>query len=302
MPVALGSRGMVGRLALVVHPSRPLDEALQTLRGWAERHDADVVQLELPPGGRQVAELAGASPCDVVVALGGDGTVLAALRAAAKVDAPVLGVACGSLGALTATAADDIEGALERFAAGDWTARRLPALSIESDAGAAAWAINDFVVSRGATGQLVAEISLDGELYVRMAGDGVVVSTVLGSSAYSMAAGGPLLAAGADVFVCTPIAMHGGSAPPLVAPGDATLSVLVHPGFSRFGSDIDGQPHRLEGDRFEIRRHPGKVRLVAFSEATGHGLEGLRARGLLADSPRVLARDRREKLHEQLPR
>ena len=293
---------MVGRLALVVHPSRPIEDALETVRAWADAHDADVVQLELPPGGRQVAHLAGAKPCDVVLALGGDGTVLAALRAAAKVDAPVLGIACGSLGALTATAGEDLERALDRFAAGDWTSRRLPALSIESDAGADAWAINDFVVSRGETGQLVADVMLDGELYVRMAGDGVVIATMLGSSAYSMAAGGPILALGTDAFVCTPIAMHGGNAPPLVAPSDATVGVVVHPGFARFGIDIDGQPRNIPGERFEISLHPDRVRLVAFAEAAGRGLEGLRSRGLVADSPRVLAREAREKLHEQLHR
>jgi len=293
---------MVGRVAVVVHPSRTIDGALQALREWAEAHSAEVVQLGLPPGGRQVAELADAAPCDVVAALGGDGTVLAALRAAATADAPVLGIACGSLGALTATQGDHVADALDRFAAGDWTARVLPVLAVESDAGANAWAINDFVVSRGETGQLIAEISLDGELYVRMAGDGVVVSTVLGSSAYSMAAGGPILARGIDAFVCTPIAMHGGTAPALVVPGDATLGVLVHPGFSRFGIDIDGQPQHIEGERFDVRRHPDKVRLVTFSHDPDHGLEALRARGLIADSPRVSARDAREKLREQLHR
>jgi len=200
-----------------------------------------------------------------------------------------------SLGALTATAAGDIDSALDRVAAGDWATRSLPALAVTSESGATGWAINDFTVSRGATGQLIAEVSVDGELYVRLAGDGVVVATVLGSSAYSMAAGGPIIAAGTEGFVCTPIAMHGGCAPPLVVPGDATVTILVHPGFARFGLDIDGRSHPMDGDRFEIRQHAGKVRLVTFREDAGRGLEGLRRRALIADSPRLLARDVRAK-------
>src|SRR4051812_38117280 len=198
---------MVGRLALVVHPSRPIEGALSTVRSWAGAHDADVIQLRLPPGERQVAELGGAGPCDLVVALGGDGTVLTALRAAATTDAPVLGVACGSLGALTATPADGLAEALGRFDAGDWIARDLPALQITSDERSTGWALNDFAVSRGETGQLVAEVSVDGELYVRIAGDGVIVATVLGSSAYTMAAGGPIVAIGTEAYVVTPLAM-----------------------------------------------------------------------------------------------
>jgi len=287
----------VQRIALVIHPSRPIDEALGTLRDWADGHGVEVVQLELPPGNRQVEDLGDAGPCDLVAALGGDGTVLTALRASAPTRVPVLGVACGSLGALTATPAEGIGQALDRFASGDWTARELPALGVTSDAGTSGWAINDFTVARGETGQLVAEISVDGELYVRLAGDGVIIATVLGSSAYSMAAGGPVLAGGAEAFVCTPLAMHGGNAPPLVVPGDATVEVLVHPGFARFVVEIDGHPREMAGKRFEVSRHAAKVRLVAFTEDAGRGLKGLRKRGLIADSPRLLARDAREVAH-----
>jgi NAD+ kinase len=287
----------VQRIALVIHPSRPIEDALQALRDWADAHDVEAVQLELPPGNRQVADLGDAGPCDLVVALGGDGTVLTALRASAPTHVPVLGVACGSLGALTATPAEGIDAALDRFAAGDWTARELPALGIESDGGSTAWAINDFTVTRGETGQLVAEVSVDGELYVRLAGDGVIVATVTGSSAYSMAAGGPVLAGGTEAFVCTPLAMHGGNAPPLVVPGDAVVEVLVHPNFARFGIDVDGHPHEMAGERFEVRRHGAKVRLVAFNEETARRLTSLRARGLITDSPRVLERDARTVAH-----
>src|SRR4051794_17783630 len=166
---------------------------------------------------------------DLVVAVGGDGTVLASLRAAAAQGAPVLGVACGSLGALTAVAADGIAGALDRVWAGDWTARSLPALAIGPADAPGDWAANDFVVVRRGAGQLVADIAVDDELYARLAGDGLVVATAMGSSAYSMAAGGPVLAAGTPAFVCPPLAMHRGRGPPPGGPGGARGPDEVHP-------------------------------------------------------------------------
>jgi NAD+ kinase len=199
----------------------------------------------------------------------------------------VLGVACGSLGALSAVSADDIELALDRAAAGTWPPRRLPALEITSDAGAHEWAINDFVVSRRGSGQLLADVSLDGELYVRLAGDGVIVASTLGSSAYTMAAGGPILAPGTDAFVVTPLAMHGGSAPPLVVPAAGVVTVQTQPGFSGHATDTDGHERTIPGDRFEVRLRPDKALLVAPT--------GLRRRKLIIDSPRVLARDERER-------
>jgi NAD+ kinase len=218
--------------------------------------------------------------------------VLASLHAAAAQGAPVLGVACGSLGALTAVAADGIVTALDRVWAGDWTPRSLPALAIGPPDAPDDWAANDFVVVRRGAGQLVADIVVDDELYARLAGDGLVVATALGSSAYSMAAGGPVLAAGTRAFVCTPLAMHGGSAPPLVVPGEAVVTVEVHPGFAGFDVEIDGRAREGKDPRFRLALHPNKLTLVTFG-GSGRGLTGLRERRLITDSPRVLARDER---------
>src|SRR5918993_2596286 len=98
------------RIGLAVHPRRELDSALATVREWAERQGAAVVQVASHE--RDVAPHGEVTACDLVIALGGDGTALAALHAAAPHDRPVLGVACGSLGALTATTAEDLDEAL----------------------------------------------------------------------------------------------------------------------------------------------------------------------------------------------
>src|SRR3954468_9788950 len=128
------------RVALVVHPTRAVAEARATVERWAEQHALDLVLIPLAAGSDAVA------PGDLVVALGGDGTVLAALRASAAAGAPVLGVACGSLAALPAVAVERLAGRRERVWAADWTGRMLAAVAIEGADGPDAWAVNDFVV------------------------------------------------------------------------------------------------------------------------------------------------------------
>jgi NAD+ kinase len=146
-------------------------------------------------------------------------------------------------------------------------------------------------VRRGA-GQLVVSVFADDELYVRLAGDGLIVATPLGSSAYSMAAHGPLLASGMPALVCTPLAMHGGSAPPLVVPASTNVRVEVHASFGGFEVELDGQRYPLEALEYRLSLHNEKVTLVSFGEL-GLGIPALRERGLITDSPRVLARDKR---------
>ncbi len=279
------------RIAVAVHPSRPLDGAIETLGAWSSRHHVELVQIVASE--RRIFPLAEAEASDLVVALGGDGTALTALRAAEPVGAPVLAVACGSVGALSAVTAAELNDALDRIRAGDWARCAVPALTVSTPEGERAIALNDVVLVRRGSGQLVAEVALDGERFIRLAGDGVIVATALGSSGYTMAAGGPLLTLRTPAFVCTPIAMHGGSAAPLVVPADSVLTIEVQPSHAGFDIELDGQRHSLESHSFRLALAPDRGTLVRFS-ATDQGLRRLRERGLLADSPRALVRMHRE--------
>jgi NAD+ kinase len=284
------------RIGLVVHPRRELARALATVREWAERQGAEIVQVPSPGQEQEVAPAGEAGDCDLVIALGGDGTALAALHAAAPFSRPVLGVACGSLGALTAVTADRLDDALDRVARGDWSERRLPALVVDHDGGELA-AINDLVLVRAGAGQVMVEVAVEGERFIRLAGDGIVAATPLGSTAYTMASGGPMLAPGASGMVLTPLSPHGGSCPPLVAGIDSRLTILLDSGNGGARVELDGQIHSTLEPRlpvtFELRLAPGFAMLVSLGEEEPV-IAGLRRRRILLDSPRVLARDDRE--------
>ncbi len=283
------------RIGLVVHPRRELGRALKTVREWAEAQGAELVQIRSPGQCQEVAPAGDADDCDLVIAMGGDGTTLAALRAAAPTGRPVFGVACGSLGALTAVTADDVGAALDRVSTGDWTPRHLPALVIAHEGGE--WtAFNDLVLVRDGAGQVTVEVTIDGDLFTRLAGDGLVVATPLGSTAYTLAAGGPMLAPGALGMVVTPLSPHGGVAPPLVTGPASRLEIAFDTGNGGARAELDGQvAAELEPRQsfaVTVRLDPECATLVSMGEEESP-IAGLRRRRILMDSPRVLARDDR---------
>ena len=285
-------------IGVVVHPRRSIDNALDAARAWSEKHGGRLLQVAVDGQGRRVADLVEAEDCDVMLAVGGDGTVLAALHAAEQAGVPVLGIACGSLGALTSVKADDVGAALDRFGAGDWEPRGLPALHVDRDGERLGTAFNDLVLVRRGAGQVILDIDVDGKTFARLAGDGVVVATPQGSSAYTLAAGGPLIAHTADALVITPLAPHGGSVPSVVLPGEGEVRIGVDSGWSGARIEIDGRVVAVEepeGEQsaFELDATlcPGAATLLDFDGETL--IEGLRRRGVIADSPRLRMRDDR---------
>jgi NAD+ kinase len=281
------------RVGLVVHPSRVLRRALATIDAWAARTGTELVRLD----GQGPGDAEPAVSCDLVVAVGGDGTTLAALHAAAPARRPVLGVACGSLGALTAVTADHLDDALDRVAAGDVALRALPALRVTGAVGEQQTAFNDLVLVRRGAGQVIVHVAVEGERVVRFAGDGVVVATALGSTGYTLAVGGPVLEPGGDDVVTTPLAPHGGCCPSVVTRAGRTLTVTLEPGYGGARVEIDGRPRATleppEPGTFEVAHEPDAALLVALEDGEPFWA-GLRRRRIVIDSPRILARDDRE--------
>jgi NAD+ kinase len=153
-------------------------------------------------------------------------------------------------------------------------------------------AINDVAVIRDSPGQIIVSIAVDDVLYARVAGDGLVVATALGSTAYTMAAGGPILAPGAEGMTVTPLASHGGAVAPLVAGRASRLSVAVEAGRVGVRYEVDGRGTSITGANLTVEMRPDYATAVSLEEDEPR-LTGLRRRGLVLDSPRVLARDAR---------
>lgn len=164
----------IRRVGLVVHPTRRVERVLEEIGAWASAHGVTVGQIAVPGQARQMADPVEAAACDLLLALGGDGTALVALHAGAPSSRPVLGVACGSVGVLMSVAGDRVPWALEQIATGRWTPVAVPGLDVDWDGAQGAVAINDLVVIRDGPGQVIVSVNVDGVLYARVAGDGLV--------------------------------------------------------------------------------------------------------------------------------
>lgn len=276
------------RIGLVVHPSRSVDRPLSLVQEWSDAHAVELTQVPAAYSQRRVAGEGDPGEADLIVSIGGDGTTLAALRSAATVHRPVLGIACGSLGALATVAVADVTSSLDRFGHGEWEPRRFPALSVIPAAGGPLFALNDVAVVRAGGGQVRVSAHVDGSLYARIAGDGAIVSTPIGSSGYAISAGGPLLASGLEGFVFTPLPKHGGFAPPLVIPAQSVLELEVGAGFGGARLEVDGQVAADQAHSLTIRWRAHAATMVSFPDQETV-LAGLRRRRIILDSPRVAA-------------
>ncbi len=285
---AAGPTEQVRRIGLLVHPMRNVDEPLRLLREWTEEHGVDVAQIAAAYPQRRVADEGDPGESDLIVSIGGDGTTLAALRAGATAGRPVLGIACGSLGALANVVVDNVIRALDRFSAGEWRPRLYPALWVARTDSEPLFALNDVAFVRSGGGQVRLAAYVDGSLFARIAGDGAVVSTPIGSSGYAVSAGGPLLLGGVDGFMFTPLARHGGFAPPLVIASPSELLLEVTGGFGSGRLEIDGQIAGEGVGSLTITIKPAVATQVSFDDQESL-LAGLRRRGILLDSPQLLA-------------
>jgi NAD+ kinase len=205
-----------GRIGLVLHPRRDVAGALRRVSDWAHATGITLAAVDdprLPAGVQRVGETDLGAGSDLVLALGGDGTMLAAMRMAAPHGVPVLGANLGRLGYLTEVDGEHLPDALRALAEGRFAVEeRLALRAVWRRDGALSEGIsyNDVVLSRVAGhGQAALALRVDGQLLVRYASDGLVVATPAGSTAYNFAAGGPIISPQTRAMVVTPDAAHG---------------------------------------------------------------------------------------------
>jgi NAD+ kinase len=236
------------RVSLVLHPRRDVASAVAFVEEWARGAGIELAGLDdprLPPMVRRCGQSELARQCDLVLALGGDGTMLGAVRLAAPLGVPVLGVNLGRLGYLTEVDGEKLPKALGAVAAGAFAIEERSALS-------ATWAqdgtadervaYNDVVLSRiPGRGQAALALSVDGQLLVRYASDGVIAATPAGSTAYSFAAGGPIVSPQTSAMIVTPDAPHGLFNRAVVLGDDERLGIEVLPTSAPVAVEVDGQ-------------------------------------------------------------
>jgi NAD+ kinase len=221
--------------------------------------------------------------CDLVIVLGGDGTLLSIARRYAG-STPILGVNLGYLGYLTEVGRDALYPALLEILGGRYSleARTLLEATLESPGAAPKryLALNDVVIAKTAPSRIIElELTVDGKPLSRYRADGLVVSTPTGSTAYNLSAGGPILHPQLPVTVLTPICPHTLTLRPLVLPDSATIEIrLVTPSEMVFLT-VDGQEgdELAAGDRVRIHRHARAVQLVRTAEPRSI-FEGLRSK------------------------
>ncbi len=202
----------------------------------------------------------------MVLALGGDGTMLGAMRLAAEQDVPVLGINLGTLGYLTDIDAAHLGDALLALSSGDYEVERRTGLELAAGNGIEAQvAHNDVVLTRvPGRGQAALALRIDGELLVRYASDGVITATPQGSTAYAFAAGGPLVSPRARGMIVMPDAPHGLFNRAVVLAERERLGIEVLPRSAPVSIERDGRllGHVEAGARLEIQARPDAARVV----------------------------------------
>jgi NAD+ kinase len=276
---------MIRRVGIVAkHGLVAASEHVARLGAWLSKRGIDVVYE------RETLALAGAIgahvrtatrdalPCeaDLIVVLGGDGTLLAMAARIAKAgrDIPILGVNFGSLGFLTEIRIDELMPSLESTLSG--SAAFEERAMLEADAyrnetrADSRVVLNDVVFTKGALSRMIElSVSVSGGFVTRVKADGLIVASATGSTAYNLAAGGPIVHPGVDALVLTPIAPHTLTNRPVVIPGHADVEVRPH--FEGGADDVfvtyDGQSGYTlhEGDFVRVRKSDRVLRLVKAS-------------------------------------
>lgn len=213
--------------------------------------------------------------CDFVVALGGDGTVLQVSRDVAGWGIPVLGVNVGRLGFLAATEVGAMHRTLSRVLAGEGRVENRTMLSVRGVSRGKnfgpALALNDAVLRSGATGRvLVLQAHLRDRVLAQYRGDGLIIATPTGSTAYNLAASGPIVNPDIDAFILTPLCPHSLAQRPLVMPTFEIITVEVGRLSPPALLSLDGRATQTlwPGDRAEIRRAPEQVQLLMDPDRT----------------------------------
>jgi NAD+ kinase len=260
---------------IISKPNKPeLAEILPGLLAWFRKHDYQlVVDPETAPYAPGVEllqrEEMASRPLNFIVVLGGDGTLIAASRAVAKAGIPVIGVNLGALGFLTEVPLENLYPTLEGIEQNRYRVETRSMVHCQVFRGkecvAAHDALNDVVVGKGTIARLNhCDVYVDGVFVSRYQADSLIVSTPTGSTAYSLAAGGPILMPTVDAFVITPVSAHSLTHRSLVVRDTSEIEIIVQTGTDEAYLSLDGQigMPAFDGDRICCRKSAHHVKLL----------------------------------------
>jgi len=248
---------------------------------WLRAHGAEVVWDSetgecigaLAGQTRKREDLPGLS--DLLIVLGGDGTLLSAARLAADRKVPILPVNLGGLGFLTTVSQDEIYPILEEIFSNKHRVSERVMLEAQIVRGGAVIrrqiALNDAVLNKAPLARIMdLELRVNGEYVTTYKADGLIFSTPTGSTAYSLAAGGPIVYPTVEAFVVTPICPHTLTNRPLVIPDSARIDIDFQAGDDAVFLTLDGQVgiELMRGDHILVRKAPEKLRLVRAAKKT----------------------------------
>jgi NAD+ kinase len=260
----------VRKAGIVIKPHAPsVESILKDIVAYFEKRGISCVLEDVAarklgrPDGLPRPDVVAAS--DLVVVLGGDGTILSVAHHAARAGVPVMGVNLGRLGFLTEIPVGEAALTLDSFLAGD-TSVISPRWLLETrTAGAVSCCLNDVVVTKGALARMIElAIGIDGKEVATLKADGLIVSTPTGSTAYSLSAGGPIVHPLVPAFVLTPICPHTLSFRPLAVPATSAVGVRLLTGGEEVYLTLDGQRGGalVRDDVVDIRKAPFELQLI----------------------------------------
>lgn len=275
-------------IGLLYHPSRPDSCSLAETLGQALRE----VCVQCFSADDEEALRQAAPSLDLLITLGGDGTIVRAIRSVAEAGTPVLGVNLGRLGFLAEVDPDDISRIVPVLVNGEYAIEERMMLSVTMERAGRrvfeSYAINDAVLARGAISRTVrVSVEVDGRHVMTPVADGIIVSTPTGSTAYCLAAGGPIIAPDVDCLAITPIAPHLGIVRSFVIPANRSVCLTLVKGEGAMLT-VDGQVDQpvSPGDVVCATKGDQPARFVRLGGA-GYYYEAVLRRLGWADRPEV---------------
>jgi NAD+ kinase len=268
--------GMVNTVGLVLHPKRDSRLAIEAIIKWAASRNGTVLGLPDEIGRIDCSAIAVPPEemierADLLVSLGGDGTMLRTMRLAAGPSTPVLGVNLGRLGFLAEIDVADLAGALTSIDAHRYQVEPRMAVCAELPDGRVVTAFNDIALVRiPGDGLAALAVSVEGHPFVRYAADAVIVATSTGSTAYSFSAGGPIVSPTVEGFLVIPAAAHSAFNRAIMLSADEGVTLELLPVSGDLAVEVDGRvvAHLSAGDRLAVTALPAAAQVIRLGGTT----------------------------------